>query len=127
MKNDKSIMSNEKLEEFKKLLIEEKMKILNELAVEEELYMNETEDGDEIDKADISINNALLNKLSDMELEKLRLIERALEKIQEGTYGICEGTGEPIPEERLRVIPWTPYSKEYAEKLDKLDKKRKRK
>lgn len=124
MKNNKSIMSNEKLQEFKKLLLEEKKKLLDELSVEEELYMNNSENGDEIDKADININNALLNRLSDMELEKLRLIDRALEKIQDGTYGICEGTGEPIPEERLRVIPWTLYSKEYAEKLDK---KRKRK
>lgn len=124
MKNHKSIMSNEKLEEFKRLLLEEKMKILNELSIEEELYMNHFEDGDEIDKADVNINNDLLNRLSDLELEKLRLIDRALEKIQEGTYGICEGTGKPIPEERLRVIPWTPYSKEYAETLDKKKKKK---
>ena len=33
-------------------------------------------------------------------------VERALEKLQEGTYGICDSCGEPIGEERLEAIPW---------------------
>lgn len=34
-------------------------------------------------------------------------IDRALQKIEAGSYGVCEETGEPIPYERLRLIPWT--------------------
>ena len=36
-------------------------------------------------------------------------VDEALERIQRGTYGICELTGEPIPQERLRAIPWARY------------------
>jgi DnaK suppressor protein len=33
-------------------------------------------------------------------------IERALEKLDEGTYGVCDDCGEPIAPERLDAIPW---------------------
>jgi DnaK suppressor protein len=33
-------------------------------------------------------------------------VERALEKLADGTYGICDACGEPIGEERLEAIPW---------------------
>lgn len=36
-------------------------------------------------------------------------IEDALLRIEEGTYGICEGNGETIPEARLKAIPWARY------------------
>jgi RNA polymerase-binding transcription factor DksA len=34
----------------------------------------------------------------------------AIRRIERGTYGLCEITGEPIESERLRAIPWTRYS-----------------
>jgi len=34
-------------------------------------------------------------------------VERALEKLDEGTYGVCDDCGEPIAAERLEAIPWT--------------------
>lgn len=37
---------------------------------------------------------------------KLRGVERALEKLDEGTYGVCDECGRPIPPERLDAIPW---------------------
>ncbi len=33
-------------------------------------------------------------------------VERALEKIEEGTYGVCDECGEPVPLARLRALPW---------------------
>lgn len=33
-------------------------------------------------------------------------IDDALERIKNGTYGICTGSGKPIPKERLKAIPW---------------------
>jgi RNA polymerase-binding transcription factor len=38
--------------------------------------------------------------------EKLADVERALEKLDEGTYGTCDVCGEPIAPERLEAIPW---------------------
>ena len=36
---------------------------------------------------------------------RLKDVDRALQKIEEGTYGICDDTGEPIPRGRLEAIP----------------------
>jgi len=33
-------------------------------------------------------------------------VERALSKLDEGTYGTCDVCGEPVGEERLEVLPW---------------------
>jgi DnaK suppressor protein len=47
-------------------------------------------------------------------LTLLREIESALQRIESGTYGICEETGEPIEKDRLLAIPWTRLSLEGA-------------
>lgn len=44
--------------------------------------------------------------LSSERRELLRQVERALEKIQEGSYGVCDVTGDPIPVPRLEAIPY---------------------
>ena len=36
---------------------------------------------------------------------RLKDVDRALQKIDEGTYGICDDTGEPIPRGRLEAVP----------------------
>jgi DnaK suppressor protein len=48
----------------------------------------------------------------------LREIHVALTKLQDGTFGLCEGTGKPITKVRLQAQPWTRYSIEYAKKLE---------
>ena len=45
-------------------------------------------------------------------------IDDALNRIETGTYGICEGTGKPIPKARLEAQPWARYSVEYAKMLE---------
>jgi DnaK suppressor protein len=49
----------------------------------------------------------------------LREINHALAKIQNGTYGICEGNGKPISKVRLEAQPWARYSIEYARLQEK--------
>ena len=49
----------------------------------------------------------------------LREINAALAKIQNGTYGICEGTGKPISKPRLEAQPWAKYSIEHARQLER--------
>ena len=46
---------------------------------------------------------------------QLMEIDYALSRIENGTYGICEETFEPIEDVRLQAIPWTRYSIEGAE------------
>ena len=47
--------------------------------------------------------------------EVLSEIEEAIKRIKNGTYGICEITGKPIPESRLMSIPYTRCTKEGQE------------
>lgn len=39
-------------------------------------------------------------------VDQLRLVDRAIARLDEGHYGRCEVCGEQIPEARLEVIPW---------------------
>lgn len=57
-------------------------------------------------------------ELLDHERETLREINAALQRIDDGTYGICEGTGHPISKARLKASPWTRYSYEYMLALE---------
>ena len=64
------------------------------------------------DLADLSTDNyELENTLGLVGSERVILaeIEQALARIENGTYGICEGDGQSIPRARLRAIPWTRY------------------
>jgi DnaK suppressor protein len=44
------------------------------------------------------------------DLERLERVDRALQKIAEGTYGLSDGSGEPIPRERLEAVPEALYT-----------------
>jgi RNA polymerase-binding transcription factor DksA len=46
-------------------------------------------------------------------------IEEALNRIREGTYGVCELTGRRIPQARLEAIPWTRFTAEAEKELEK--------
>ena len=62
--------------------------------------------------ADLGTDNYELEntlELMDSERRLLLEIEDALERIENGVYGICEGNGEMILTTRLRAIPWARY------------------
>ena len=48
----------------------------------------------------------------------LQEIDEALTRFDNQSYGICLGTGKPIGKPRLRAIPWTKYSVEFARLLE---------
>jgi RNA polymerase-binding protein DksA len=52
--------------------------------------------------------------LMDSEVRLLREIDDALARIEDDTYGICEGTGKQISRTRLEAQPWARYCVEYA-------------
>jgi DnaK suppressor protein len=56
--------------------------------------------------------------LMDSERKLLREIDDALQRIERRVYGICEGTGKPIPKARLQAQPWARYCVEYARMLE---------
>lgn len=48
-------------------------------------------------------------QLASLETRELAKIERAIRAIREGRYGSCDVCEKPIPIERLRALPYTPY------------------
>lgn len=70
--------------------------------------------GDDADVATAIEDQDLAVTRREKVLSELREIELALERIQNGTYGVCEETEEPIEKERLLLIPWTRLSLEGA-------------
>lgn len=55
---------------------------------------------------------------------RLTAVNRALEKIEEGTYGLSDGNGEDIPRERLEAVPETCYTVEEAADQERLARTR---
>src|ERR1700722_5510317 len=53
------------------------------------------------------------------EYEIIRQIERALQKIDENTYGVCDITGKEIPLARLEAVPYANMTVEAQDKLEK--------
>lgn len=96
---------------FRKLLITKKEEILSYLirSKEDEDRLGESmhEPMDREDWANFTLTEDLMSKLADREIELLRAIDKALERIDDGTYGICEVCGQEIEPERLEILPWT--------------------
>jgi DnaK suppressor protein len=70
--------------------------------------------GDSVDAAFETGSDEMASQLAELDARELHQIERALEKLRQGTYGICEGEdengepcGEKIPVARLNALPYT--------------------
>jgi DnaK suppressor protein len=76
------------------------------------------DNGDSVDQASQSIEKELSFELSDNERNTLDMIEAAIRKVDNGTYGLCEATQRPIGRARLEAIPYCRYSIEYQNQLE---------
>jgi len=117
-------LTQRELENYKELLLEKRREILSDvLAMEENVFQGGGELSTmPVHMADIGTDSYEQEfSLGLMEEEKRNLvdIQQALLRIDQGTFGICEGLGIPIEKERLEAIPWTRYSLEYARMREK--------
>lgn len=80
------------------------------------------------DPGDAGVSDDLrenMHLLSDTKREELLRIDEALDKIGNGTYGLCETCEEPISIERLEVRPFARYCIQCKEEIEKQESKRK--
>lgn len=68
-----------------------------------------SEGGDVGDAAHDGAQNELDSQLASLESRELVQIEKALLLMRQGRYGLCELCEKPIPIERLKALPFTPY------------------
>lgn len=72
----------------------------------------------EADSASDEFDRALALGGLSVTQDTLMEINEALGRIQSGRYGVCEVSGEPIPDERLRAIPWARYTCGVEQRLE---------
>ncbi len=102
-------MNKRELKAFKQQLLRQRDIILKGISprAETPAVTGETEGGDVCDIASSDRAMDLRLRLTEREREKLREIEEALERIEDGTFGTCDRCGEKIPMGRLKAMPST--------------------
>jgi len=100
-------MDKKLLEDFKQLLLKERERLgMGAGKPDKKLQLLEEDKPIESEeKATVESAVDLLAKLREQGCKDLKDIEDALDKIEAGTYGICEECGKPISEARLKVLP----------------------
>lgn len=119
----------EKMDEMKELLLKMKEDTLKEIskAVKTGSDVKSGEpSGDIYDQASSERDRELGLLLGDREREKLRNIDEALLKIDEGEFGICEECEEEIPIGRLKVVPFARFCVKCKSDLEKQQAQTKR-
>ncbi|MDR2259137.1 MAG: TraR/DksA family transcriptional regulator [Treponema sp.] len=97
------------VEKMNKSLSELKAKIIANLIASSEDFKEIVEGMDPKDLADIAsddIDRKMIEALGSQELKRLKLIDSALTRIQQGKYGLCVKCGKRIPQDRLEAIPY---------------------
>jgi DnaK suppressor protein len=108
------------IEAQKLKLLEMREQVLNKLAEKPEGVDESSEFmKEEGDHAQVLLSQQLSFRLRDKEIKKLREINAALHRIDEGTYGYCEESGDPIEKKRLEKQPWARLSIQSAEQMER--------
>lgn len=126
----KTYLNEAELAYFEALIINKKEEAQNELdyllGTLDDLRSSDDDDASSIDHhmgdmGSIEESMDLTNRLIQRNIKFIKELERALIRIENGTYGICRATGKPIEKGRLEFAPHTRYS--IAAKNQGLDKR----
>lgn len=106
---------------YKEMLLKLKAKLMSGVLHNsiEDLAIPSDDLPDETDLASNIITQEVVFSIKQRELDKLKAIDEALHRIQEGTYGQCEDCGETIPEKRLQNQPYTTLCISHAEEKER--------
>jgi DnaK suppressor protein len=104
-------MDKKKVKQYEAKLLEQRNALLGMVERTEDYGREADRDvsQDPADKASNSYTKELLFSQSTNERNTLKLIEEAIERINEESYGECINCGEEILQKRLDAIPWTPH------------------
>ncbi|MEJ5258920.1 MAG: TraR/DksA C4-type zinc finger protein [Anaerohalosphaeraceae bacterium] len=124
----RELLTPEEIEHFRQLLLEKLKEITGDVHWLENQGLHRSRQDSTGDLSNMPIHMADIGTdtyeqefslgLMDSERRLVREILDALKRINQGTYGICEGTGKPIPKGRLEASPWARYCVEYASLLE---------
>ncbi len=114
-------MEKVELDKFKTLLLQAKVRIINGgiLRSSEDLTISSDDLADEADLASSVVNQQVTFNMRQRELGKLKSIEEALFRIDQGVYGHCEDCDAEIGAKRLENQPWTTLCITHAEEQER--------
>ena len=118
-------LTSEEIESFKAALLKKRREILKDVIhMEDEVLHKERSDLSNMPYhlADAGSDSFELENtlgLVGSERSLFAEIEQALERIESGTYGMCQLGDEPIPKARLKAIPWARYCVACANLVEK--------
>jgi DnaK suppressor protein len=81
--------------------------------------------GDTSDHAAADFASEMFGALLERQAGTLEEVERALRKMDEGTYGVCEICEKPIPSKRMKALPWARFCLDCQQKQDRRSAMRK--
>ncbi len=114
-------MNSDKLEIFRSQLLELRARIAgyHERGVETSSEEFGKDVPDMNDEASRTMSRRILMEIGDKNFVMLKKIDDALERIDDGEYGVCEECDETIPDKRLDLLPYTSCCVDCQEKLEK--------
>lgn len=114
-------MDGKKVQYFRDKLLKARSQIINSGVINnlEDLQIKSDDLADEADLANNSINQQVSFSIREKEMNKLRRIDNALARIEEGNYGLCLESGEEIEPRRLETQPWAEFCIEVAEEKER--------
>jgi len=117
----KKVLDKRTIDRFKKLLLKEREQIMGDVKQIHESSQEVGQDGiqDIGDEAANVYNKQILLTLNENERLRVKEVDEALDRMENGTYGICEECGEPIGLKRLEVKPVAKYCVPCKTKLEK--------
>ena len=120
---DEEYMNDMQLEYFRQKLLNWKKSLIGQSKdTLDELRQGGLNQPDQIDRASLESDKALELRTRDRARKLISKIDEALKRIEDGVYGYCEETGEPIGIERLEVRPVATLSIEAQERHERMEK-----
>ena len=120
---DEEYMNEMQVEYFRQKLLDWKKSLLAQSQdTLEELRQGGLNQPDELDRASMETDKALDLRTKDRARKLISKINDALKRIEDGTYGYCEETGEPIGVERLEARPVATRAIEAQERHERMEK-----
>jgi DnaK suppressor protein len=121
--DDEEFMNPKQLEYFRRKLLRWKADLVREAG---ETLTNLTEQNlqqpDMADRASLETEHSIELRTRDRERKLISKIEAALKRIEDGTYGYCEETDEPISLRRLEARPIATLSLEAQERHERMER-----
>jgi DnaK suppressor protein len=110
-------MSTVNLDDARQALEAKRKELLSATSDRDEILIEKA--GDEFDRLQQQLNREVAIHNLDRTSRLLRDVLAAIDRITDGTFGMCFRCEEPIPEKRLKVVPWAAYCITCQERIDR--------